>query len=55
MCANPFKKPKINTAATAQIVEDPTVRSQEDFETRLRRRRAGAAADVLTAPMGLGA
>lgn len=48
-----FKKPKV---PAAPVIADPgneeTAR-QQDQEARLRARRAGAAADILTGPRGI--
>lgn len=54
MCGNPFKKPDVPTAAP-QIIAAPNNREatrQADQEAR-RRRRAGAAANILTGPRGI--
>ncbi len=54
MC-NIFKTPKMPTAAPAAIAamdNSESIRSA-DIEARLRRRRAGAAANVLTSAAGI--
>lgn len=50
-----FKTPKMPTAATQQIAayDNTQAIKAADTEARLRRRRAGAAAHVLTSPTGI--
>lgn len=49
-----FSAPKIPTQRTPVAAYDNReALAQADIEARLRRRRAGAAADVLTGPMGI--
>ncbi|WP_172600808.1 hypothetical protein [Cereibacter sphaeroides] len=50
MCV--FKPPKIKTPPVA-AVDNSEALAQADIEARLRKRRAGAAADVLTGPTGI--
>lgn len=53
MCV--FSKPKVPTPA-APIIANPgnsESTSRADIEARLRRRRAGAAASILTGPRGI--
>jgi hypothetical protein len=50
-----FKTPKMPTAAAQQIAaydNTEAIRSA-DLEARLRRRRSGAAAQILTSPTGI--
>ncbi len=50
-----MKKPAMPKPAAAML-PDPNnaeARRQADLEAALRRRRAGAAADILTSPVGL--
>lgn len=49
-----FKPPKIS-AGPQQIAayDNAEAQQQADIEARLRRRRAGAAANVLTSPTGI--
>lgn len=50
-----FKTPKIATPAAQQIAayDNTDATKQADIEARLRRRRAGAAAQILTSPTGI--
>lgn len=50
-----FSKPDIPTAAAPIITGSSTAEASAaaDIEARLRRRRAGAAANVLTSPTGI--
>lgn len=50
-----FKTPKIQTPAAQQIAayDNSDATKQADIEARLRRRRSGAAADILTGPTGI--
>lgn len=50
-----FKSPKIQTPAAQQIAayDNSDATKQADIEARLRRRRSGAAADILTGPTGI--
>lgn len=52
MCA---KTPKFPTPAPVQVAayDNDEANKQADIEARLRRRRAGAAANVLTGPTGI--
>ncbi|WP_182446631.1 hypothetical protein [Cereibacter sphaeroides] len=50
MCV--FKPPKIEKPPVA-AVDNSEALAQADIEARLRKRRAGAAADVLTGPTGI--
>lgn len=54
MCGNLLQPGKMKTLA-APILSAPSdaVRREGDLEARIRRARAGAAADVLTSPEGL--
>jgi hypothetical protein len=46
--------PKIKTPSQAVAATDNTeAQAQADLEARLRKRRAGAAANVLTSPTGI--
>lgn len=47
-----IKSPKIPTPAVAST-DNAEAMAQGDMEARLRRRRAGAAADVLTGASGI--
>lgn len=47
-----FSKPKIPSPAVAAIDNSQAI-AQSDLEARLRKRRAGAAADILTGPSGI--
>lgn len=47
-----FSSPKIPTPAVAAIDNSQAIQ-QSDLEARLRKRRAGAAADILTSPVGI--
>lgn len=47
-----FARPSIPTPAVAAIDNSAAIQ-QADLEARLRRRRAGAAADILTSPVGI--
>lgn len=53
MCV--FSKPKITTAAATQVAaaDNQEAVQQADIEARLRKRRAGAAANVLTSASGI--
>lgn len=53
MCV--FKTPKIAAATPVQVAstDNREAIQQADLEARLRRRRAGAAADVLTGARGI--
>lgn len=54
MCV--FSKPDIPQSAAAPIIAAPDngeANRQADLESRLRRRRAGAAADILTGASGI--
>lgn len=50
-----FKSPKVPTPAAQQIAayDNGEATRAADFEARLRRRRAGAAAQILTSPTGI--
>lgn len=50
-----FKSPKIATPAAQQIAayDNGEATKAADLEASLRRRRAGAAAQVLTGPLGI--
>lgn len=48
-----FSQPRPAPAARIAAPSSDAARRQGDLEARLRRRRAGAAADVLTTPLGL--
>lgn len=50
-----FSTPKIKTPAATQIAatDNTEATQQADIEARLRRRRAGAAANVLTGATGI--
>lgn len=50
-----FGSPKLPSAAPQLIpsVNNNQARQQAEIEAALRRRRAGAAADVLTSPTGI--
>lgn len=49
-----FSTPKIQAAPPLIAAQDNAEAIQQaDIEARLRRRRAGAAANVLTGPMGI--
>jgi hypothetical protein len=50
-----FSKPKMPKPAVQQIAaaDNKEAYIEADIEQRLRRRRAGAAADVLTGPGGI--
>jgi len=50
-----FSRPKVPTAAAPIIASPGNAESsrQADMEARLRRRRAGAAANVLTSARGI--
>ena len=50
-----FKGPKIPSAAPQQIAayDNTEAIRTADAEARLRRRRAGAAANILTSPTGI--
>lgn len=50
MCV--FKTPKIPTPAAAATDNSEAI-AQADLEARLRRRRAGAAANILTGQTGI--
>lgn len=52
-----FSSPKMPSPVVAPILAAPSdaARREGDVEARLRRMRAGAAADVLTTPQGLAA
>lgn len=47
-----FRTPKIAQPPVAMPDNEEAIR-QADIEARLRRRRSGAAADVLTSPVGI--
>ncbi len=47
-----FPGPKIPAPAVAAIDNSQAI-AQGDLEARLRRRRAGVAADILTSPVGI--
>ncbi len=50
-----FKTPKVSAAPQKIAAYDNTESvAAADMEARLRRRRAGAAANILTSPTGLG-
>lgn len=53
MCV--FRSPKMPTAAPQLIPSTLNAEAQQqaDLEAALRRRRAGAAANVLTSPVGI--
>lgn len=50
-----MKTPKVPTPAAQQIAafDNAEATREADLETRLRRRRAGAAAQILTSPTGI--
>ncbi len=50
-----MKAPKIQTPAAQQIAafDNTDATQQADLEARLRRRRSGAAAQILTSPTGI--
>lgn len=50
-----MKTPKIQTPAAQQIAafDNTDATQQADLEARLRRRRSGAAAQILTSPTGI--
>lgn len=50
-----FKTPKVQTPAAQQIAayDNTEAVRAADIEARLRRRRAGAAANILTSPTGI--
>ncbi|WP_101339737.1 hypothetical protein [Cereibacter azotoformans] len=51
MCV--FKSPKIPDPPKPASTDYAEAVQQSDIEARLRKRRAGAAADVLTGPTGI--
>ena len=55
MCAKRPKMPAPVAAAPVQVAsyDNDEASNQADIEARLRRRRAGAAANVLTGPTGI--
>lgn len=50
-----MKTPKIQTPAAQQIAayDNGEANREADMETRLRRRRSGLAAQILTSPTGM--
>lgn len=48
-----FNKPKAAGPVQIAAYDNQEATQQADIEARLRRRRAGAAADVLTGPSGI--
>jgi hypothetical protein len=55
MCLVSKSKPSTTSAAPQLIAapQSPEASASADIEARLRRRRAGAAANVLTSPTGI--
>lgn len=54
MCV--FNRPEVPTSASAPIIastNNAEASERADIEARLRRRRQGAAANILTSPMGI--
>lgn len=51
-----MRQPRIPTAAPPLIAapDNQNAIAQSDLEARMRKRRAGAAADILTGPTGFG-
>lgn len=49
------KTPKVSTPSAARVAATDNAEANQaaDIEARLRRRRAGAAANVLTSPTGI--
>lgn len=53
MCS--FKTPKMPAPQQIAAYDNAEATAAADYEARLRRRRAGAAANILTSPTGISA
>lgn len=51
MCV--FNRPKMPAPPQVAATDNAEALQQADIEARMRRRRAGVAADVLTSPVGV--
>lgn len=50
-----FKTPKMPAPQQIAATDNAEATASADYEARLRRRRAGAAANILTSPTGISA